>query len=489
MARSRSSPSNDEESPRNGALGESVQMQLVPPSAESPESASNARHSSPNPLADLRKPVEAIVITPQKRKLTLLSRRFFNVMLRHAQQNPVAPGEYHEISLAQFIQDARYASRNMEHLAEVLECLTGTSVTWGDSPKNLKGPKYERTSASLVSLARLRKLEGQAPVLQYDFQKEVRDLLLNHRVYASISLSMNATMKTQPALVLYELGVRYLTNKNGLTMRMPWRDWVAPITGNPSVSADLEYKYFARDVLKPALREVNDAQDEFEMLTITGKVARKVETLQFQVVRKTASTATPAPSPLAGLETEDLFLIDRMLKLKIGQETAEKLVRQYGTFRTQLALDAVEKAGDAVRAPLPYLRTVLEKGDFPDAPIDVESRPAPHSAMEDGHFQSWKKGYLAHMRDRALEVYLEGSSEHQLEYLDKFEEEQLPSLNTALQRSWKEFRAQWPARRMTNFIAVPFKTWLASAYSEPTEDEVVEWASRSGLIQVNGDGA
>lgn len=487
MARTRSSPKRDNESPLEGELGGSAQMELVPPAQEDGDEPSSPRHSSSNPLADLRKPVEAIVITPQKRKLTLLARRFFNVMLRHAQQHPVAPGEYHEISLAQFIQDARYASRNMEHLAEVLECLTGTSVTWGDSPKNLKGPKYERTSASLVSLARLRKLEGHAPVLQYDFQKEVRDLLLNPRVYASISLSMNATMKTQPALVLYELGVRYLTNKNGLTMRMPWRDWVAPITGNPSVSADLEYKYFARDVLKPALREVNDAQDEFELIPLTGKVARKVETLQFQVIRKTTVSATTAPSPLAGLESEDLFLIDRMLKLKIGQETAEKLVRKYGSYRTQLALDAVEKAGESVRAPLPYLRTVLEKGDFPDAPIDVEARPAPHSALEVGHFQTWKKGYLAHMRDRALAVYLEGSPEQQLEILDKFQEEQLPTLNSALQRSWKEFRAQWPARRMTNFIAVPFKTWLASAYSEPTEDEVVEWASQSGLIQVNGD--
>lgn len=449
--------------------------------------SAGARHSASNPLADLRKPVEAIVITPHKRKLTLLARRFFNVMLRHAQQNPVPNGEYHEISLSQFIQDSRYASRNMEHLAEVLECLTGTSVTWGDSPKNLKGPKYERTSASLVSLARLRKLEGQAPVLQYDFQKEVRDLLLNPRVYASISLAMNAKMKTQPALVLYELGVRYLTNRNGLTMRMPWRDWVAPITGNPTISPELEYKYFARDVLKPALKEVNDAQDEFELIPLPGKVARKVDTLQFQVVRRAPAQTASIPSPLAGLEADDLVLIDRMLKLKIGQDTAEKLVLKYGAARTRLALDAVEKAGETVRSPLPYLRAVLEKGDFPDAAIDVEAKTTANSPLDKGRFQTWKKGYLASMRDRALAVYLEGSPQNQLEYLDRFEEEQFSSLNSALQRSWREFRAQWPARAMTNFIAVPFKTWLANAYAEPTEDEVVEWASQSGLIQLTKD--
>ncbi len=447
------------------------------------------RHVTANPLADLRKPVEAILITPHKRKLTLLSRRFFNVMLRHAQQHPVPAGDYHEISLAQFIQDARYPSRNMEHLAEVLECLTSTSVTWGDSPKNLKGPKYERTSASLVSLARIRKLEGQSPTLLYDFQKEVRELLLNPRVYASIALSMNAKMKTQPALVLYELGIRYLTNKNGLTMRMQWRDWVAPLTGNPDVGEDLEYKYFARDVLKPALREVNDAQDEFELVALPGKVSRRVETLQFQVVRKGGGTPQSAPAVLAGIDTESLGLIGRMLNLRISQDAAEKLVVKYGSERTRQALDVVEAAGDKVRAPLPYLRTVLEKGDFPNAPLDIDFKPVPNTRLEEGLLQRWKKAYLEHVRNDALKVYMEGGTDLQKEFLNRFEQERLVTLNAPIQRAWKEFRAQWPHKVMSAFVAVPFKEWLAAAYASPTEDEVVDWASRAGLLQTTAEEA
>ena len=254
------------------------------------------RQATPvTPAGSVNKPVEAVLIRPVEGRLTLLKRRFFNILLFHAQNDPSAPaqGRYFEITLARLTADAAYESRNMEHLVDVLNQLMSTVVNWGDTPKNLKGPKYRWEGAPLLAYARIEKDERGPARLLYDFHREMHAQLLNPAVYVRLSLAMNATCKTHAALALYEAARRYKTNKDGLSKRMPWQEWVPILTGNPTIDPKLaQYKYFARDVLRPAIEEINSVQSELVVELLEGKAGRRVETLSFE-------RRAPAPALLA----------------------------------------------------------------------------------------------------------------------------------------------------------------------------------------------
>ncbi len=446
------------------------------------------RHTGQSAPTGVRKAVEAVLIRPKEGKVTLLCRRFFNVLLRHAQDNPVPDGEYHQMPLGKLTQDARYESRNMEYLTEVLNQMLATVVNWGDSARNLKGPKYAWSGASLLAFVRIEK-DGRGPtMLYYDFHKEVRAQLLNPRVYAYVSLEMNAKMSTHPALALYELGVRYLSNKNGLTVRMPWREWVVPLTGNPDISKDLQYKYFARDVLKPALREVNESQDEFELIPLVGTVRRRVETLQFAVQRKTGATAGPGgvAAHLAEVEVDELTLIGRLLNLKVPQKTAEEHLKRYGANRLKAALNELEPRLPAIKNVGAYLKTLLENGDFPSPSdvVDVSCLPVAQGPLQESVAVQLQKSYRDEAKRKAYELFLEGLPAQQEELLSRFERERLEGLPQPLRKAWERFRAEWPQKPMTAFIGVPFRDWLIAAEPAPTSEQLLTWAVEQGKIQL-----
>lgn len=443
----------------------------------------------PGSTGNLRKPIEAIVLQPKAGKLTLLDRRFFNVLLRHAQHNPAPAGPYYRISLSQFMADAKYESRNMEHLTEVLNHMMGTVVNWGDSAKNLKGPKYQWQGAPLITFARIRKDAGRGAVLEYEFQRELLPQLLNPSVYATISLELIAKMNTHAATVLLEIGVRYLTSPTGLTQRLPWRQWVPILTGNSSSKDDLQFKYFARDVLKPAIAQVNDAQDEFEVVQLVGKVSRRVETLQFHIRRRTAVLMADAPSRLAEVGVENLDLVGRLRILKIPQSTAESLILQFGARRMKAALAELEPRMELgkVKAPVAYLKTLLSKGDLAEAEDhvhDVEAVEVPNKPVKDNTRAALNRAYVEDAKRRAMSIFEELPLEEQAQQVGLFETQRLPEMSELLQRAWRKFRPDWPDKPITAFLRPIFSEWLAKDDLVPTEDQLLDWAANSGKLNL-----
>ena len=75
---------------------------------------------------------EAIAIRPKRGKLTLLSRRIFNVLLFHAQQQGVDKPRY-SILLSELIDDARFNSNNTELLKSHLRDMQATTIEWHTS--------------------------------------------------------------------------------------------------------------------------------------------------------------------------------------------------------------------------------------------------------------------------------------------------------------------------------------------------------------------
>jgi hypothetical protein len=449
----------------------------------------SALPAPPSSTGNLRKPVETIVLQPRTGKLTLLDRRFFNVLLRHAQENPVPEGPYYRISLAQFMADAKYESRNMEHLADVLNHMMGTVVNWGNSVKNLKGPKYQWQGAPLITFARIRKDSGRAAVLEYEFQRELLPQLLNPSVYATISLELIAKMNTHPSTVLLEIAVRYLSSPHGLSQRLPWRDWVPILTGNASTTKT-EFKYFARDVLKSAISHVNAAQELFTVKAHVTKVNRRVDTLQFEVVRNKAAPGTPdASSRLAEVGVENLQLVGRLRNLAIPQATAESLIVQYGASRMSAALAELEPRVEAgtVKKTLAYLKTLLEKGDLQESPDyvqDVAAVEVPNIPVPDNTRRALLQAYCDAAMREAMALFEEQPAADQAGELDSFEAEHLPNLAEPLQRAWRTYRPQWPAKPMTAFLRPVFGRWLARTSLTPSDEDILNWAVRSGKLNL-----
>jgi hypothetical protein len=434
----------------------------------------------------VRKPVQAVVVRPKEGKVTLLARRFYNVLIRHAQFSPRKQGGYYEITFSKLREDSRYTSRNLEQITEALNTMLSTVVNWGDSPKNMTGSQYRWSGGTLLAFASIVKNPGEPTKLFYDFHKEIEENILNPRVYALISLDVNANLKTHAALTLYEVGVRYLTNKNGLSLKLPWREWAVILTGNPDAGGpNQQYKYFARDVLKPAIAEVNRAQNDFEIEAVVETVARKVEFLQFVVTRR-ENPAVPAwTQATAEAQTQQLALLGRAIAVKVPQKTAEELLLKYGATQFEAALaileDRVQAEGKPVVAmPARYLRSLLEKGELPtpvEPPVIPVEKRVQKQKEEEGA-KRFRRQYLAYVRNEAKGLFLEAPRADQEALLEAFEKERLPNLSEPIKRAWQKFRSEWPQKPMNPFVEVPFLEWLARDNLNPSNEELLEWVAQ-----------
>ncbi len=345
------------------------------------------------------KPVETIALRVTKGKATLLGRRFWNCLVKHAQVHSPNADNMYEMPVAQLRKLAGFDSKNMEVLATTLTELQTIAVNWGDSPKNFNRESYRWESATLLSYASIRKKAGEAPTLVFDFHPAVRPYILKPEVYSLISLEIQRRFRTVGGLVLYEIGERYLSSPNGLSARLHWTEWHHILTsrgrdGGAKGKAP-EWKYFKRDVLDPAVREVNKEQDKFSIDYHVAKAGRFTTDLQFVV--KARRKALPVPADV------EQWQLERLAQWGVpGTEAARLLERLAAADRVKVIetverrLQKSEQLGEVKSIPA-YLHTVVAQGldsgafsgefpDVPDAPLKgaatwpEEARPLPPMA-------------------------------------------------------------------------------------------------------------
>lgn len=438
-----------------------------------------------------KKSVDAILVRPKEGKISLLARRFYNVLLHHAQRNPAPEGTYHKITLSQLGKESAYSSRDVQYLVQVVNSMLSTVVNWGSDLQPKAGNRYQVNAASLLSFVRITKEGHSSAVLEYDFHKEFKASLLNPKIYAVISLEMNAKMRTYAALQVYELVMRYKTNPSGVSCKGHWKTWAQLLTGNPDLSPTLQYKYFARDVLRPALKEVNLAQNDYLVDIVELKVARRVEGLQFVIQpRKDVDKLAESNESrvLETLNVEELTVVGRLTEHGIAPKKAEKLVNEYGVEKARWALRQAEERGDKVRKVSGYLITLMEEGVYepdPEKPdfIDVEARDVPTMHGE-GILATFTRQYLDARKKSLLEAYNELPGAERAPWVVRFEKEVLPQLNVTLQKAWATYRPDWDTKPMNQFIGAVFKDLLIKDEPAPSADEVMSWAYATGLVQL-----
>lgn len=254
---------------------------------------------------DLRRYVKKNVSTIHiNARLTLTQRKLVNVLLYNAYDGLLSD-ETHSISLSLLSEMIGFDSRNQAHLRKALKGLTETSVEW-DILEDDGSSAWE--VSSLLSSARISK-----GVCSYRYDRGLAEKLRHPDVYSKINLSVVRELRSSHALMLYENCYRYVDIGHTAWWDL---DVFRKLMAVDELSSYQEYKVLKRDLISPAMVEINklsNVQLELE----TRRKGRSVVGLRFLV--------TPNKQlSLIGLEDED----------EITQSKAYLALREEGISKT-----------------------------------------------------------------------------------------------------------------------------------------------------------
>ena len=272
-------------------------------------------------IADpLKKPVNTLAIVPQNKRITVLGRKAYNVMLCIAQDQGIDKETYRAL-LSDIVTGLDYGSNDLEPIKKHLRSMAATTVEW-QSPTSGEGSKW--SVCALIAHAELIKTRGQVWV-EWSYAKPLKQELLEPAVFAKLSLGILSQMHTHAGVVLYEICTRY--KAIGRTSRQNWRWWQPVVSGQPASEklSRVEYRFFKRDTLKPAIAEVCAITD-IDIELIEHKEGKFISDIQF-LVRPKAHSSLPLRSPPRPV---DLSLIQESLRLGIQEEKTEDLITAFG---------------------------------------------------------------------------------------------------------------------------------------------------------------
>jgi hypothetical protein len=378
---------------------------------------------------------EAIAIRPKRGKLTLLSRRIYNVLLFHAQQQGVEQPKY-SILLSELIDDARFTSKNTELLKSHIRDMQSTTIEWHTSG----GGRQKWTSTQLVGTVEIDEPGRGSPcTITWSFPEAIRDKLVMPALYTRILLEVSSQMRSYAAAVLYELGARYLTSPSRLTMREDVVWWASVLTGRSDITT-VDYRILHRDTIKKALAELDALSQDFRMEIVEHKRGRKVEELQFRVV--------PKPQrELGGLHDSarnifDLQLVERMVAVGMKGPDAQDLyaTTDEGALRAALA-HLEQRMRNAtlppIASPVAYFKDALKKqyaGSVAIGPPAQELAPTLSMGERLERLrEEWK--HAKSLEARAIFAAMPEAEQRGL--VDRFEVERLADLASPIARAWR----------------------------------------------------
>ena len=418
----------------------------------------------------LRKPVNTLAIVPKSEKITVTARKIYNVMLQYAQRQGVEKERYHA-RMAEIAIGIDFNSNNTEIIKQYFRQMATTGVEW-QSPTTGEGARW--SISALIAHADLIQ-RGNELILEWSYAPNIKHELLDPQRFAKMSLQVLAMLNTMASLVLYEICCRYADNPSGLTARQSWAWWRPVLTGAPDspTSAYQEYKIFNRDVVKKALKKVNEVTD-LEVELIEHKVGRSVRDLQFKVKRKSQQL----PLTERPIEPVDLKTIGAAIRFGVNQEKAEKLLLKFGAKAMDEALTVLSERQrrpdmEPVRTPEKYLRTILQSGQFGMQKEALSSTPP---VVYDTKAERLKliERFVALKRQQLSEMFQEMPAEDQQRWIAKFDQEGLAA-SGAMRKAFQSKGIASPIVRPAFLKFLGNAVW-EDGWDKPTDTDLVDLA-------------
>jgi hypothetical protein len=198
----------------------------------------------------------------------------------------------HEVTLKDFKTDIDYGSRDHEFLRKVLTDIASTPLQYNII--SATGEK-EWEVIPILSYAKISRNK-----VTFRFPSELREDLLNPEVYATIDLAIQNKFISGHALALYENTYRFI--KLGKTPFIS----LAHIKGMLGIDlkAYPEFKYFNREVIKKAVKEINRLSNVIITEVVPKKKGNAISSLQF--ILDTPKTGDFFEESAASIEESDI---------------------------------------------------------------------------------------------------------------------------------------------------------------------------------------
>jgi plasmid replication initiation protein len=432
----------------------------------------------------LKKPVNTLAIVPVSRKITVLGRKMYNVMLDMSQEIGI-DNDVYRAPMTEIVSGIDYGSNDLELIKKHLRSMATTSVEW-NSPTTGEGPKW--TVCTLIAHATLTKEKGQIWV-EWSYAKPIKQELLEPSVFARLSLGMLSQMHTYGGIALYEICSRY--RAIGRTSRQEWRWWLPVLSGQPNTEERLtkmEYRFFKRDSIKPAIAEINAITD-IEVELVEHKAGKSINELQF-LVRPKAQVSLPLkskPKPV------DMAIVSRAVTLGIGDDKAEELIAQFGSDAVSEGLGALEKRiafpfPEPLRDAYRYLKVRLE-GDQMQKVAEhkiaqgaqaspLVETPANDKKKENAVKAVWQEEWMRRRRLQATQM-LRALSPDVIAELSAQLLEHMNSTNAHPSLIKRMQTSGWDHNLVRHLMVDYFaKATLGEAWDKPTTEQLLEVASQ-----------
>jgi hypothetical protein len=421
---------------------------------------------------EFRKANESIGLRVIAGRLSLLSRKLYNVFIAKAQEHgrpglnaPVDEESaelYFWMPIADVVKDADYNSNDYDTLKEHAQELQnikviGESAKMWTSEQLLSGVKIYNTKGL--------KSKGGTVWLGFAFPPEVMQAILKPNTYTKLSLYYQTQLRSSAGLGLYEVARRYASSPSHLTRREPWEKWYYVISGASLDSQLPEYKYFKRDHLRVAINEINRGTDiEIELLEF--REGRRVKEIQFKVFLKQQGALEIPAQPII-----NTAIINRIVELGVPKAEAATLYASYDEATIVSNLTMVEnriKRGPAVDSPAAYFKASIKNGY---AAAASTTEPAPPKTVAKPKSNTIRERFNTARRNDAMRLFLELPAVDQKNEYQVFSKQADGGVKPFIKKGME-----------SQIVRSAFGDWYATRlWGEPADSQIIDFLESEGL--------
>ena len=266
-------------------------------------------------LAKINEVIKASPAIQIQSRISLLQRRAWNVLLANA-YNELSDKDIHSVSIVELAAKLGFGDGNQEYLKEVLKSIVDCKVEW-----NLLNKDNKQVWGIAGLLASVEIEEG---VCSYEFPKPLRLKLHNPRVYAKLNLRLQNRFRSRYALVLWEICFDYFdTDRDqGETPFIPLEVFKS-LMGLEKDEYPI-FKELNRNVIKPAIKEINDLTD-YHVEVEHKRLGRRIGELKFRITKVKQFPVQESLFPdIENLPPVAVELIQADIDRKVAQKIADR---------------------------------------------------------------------------------------------------------------------------------------------------------------------
>ena len=266
-------------------------------------------------LAKINEVIKASPAIQIQSRISLLQRRAWNVLLANA-YNELPDKDIHSVSMAELAAKLGFGDGNQEYLKEMLRSLRSCEVEW-----NLLNKDNKQVWGIAGLLASVEIEEG---ICSYEFPKPLRLKLHNPRVYAKLNLRLQNQFRSRYALILWEICFDYFdTDRDqGETPFIPLEVFKS-LMGLEKDEYPI-FKVINRDLIKPAIKEINDLTD-YHVEVEHKRIGRRIGELKFRITKVKQFPVQESLFPdIENLAPVAVELIQAEIDRKVAQKIADR---------------------------------------------------------------------------------------------------------------------------------------------------------------------